>query len=163
MSNAEVNALLGRGSEFEGKLTFEGTVRIDGKFSGEIFSDDTLIVGEGARVKAEIEVANVIIYGDVIGNVRAKAGVELHAPARLKGNITAAALQIAPGVIFDGACQMTSATGTSNAPGRSASAPPRGAPKQAAPNPPARPQTEGAPPDLPGDAPMKGKIEPAIV
>ena len=52
----EINALLGKGSEFEGKLLFEGTVRIDGKFKGEIKSSDTLIVGEGAKVEAEISV-----------------------------------------------------------------------------------------------------------
>ena len=126
MSNqaAEVNALLGRGSEFEGKLTFEGTVRIDGKFTGEIFSNDTLIVGEGARVKAEISVATVIIYGDVIGNVQAQNSVELHAPARLKGNITSPALVVDQGVIFDGNCNMTTPNSTRPA---AAAAPPAAA------------------------------------
>ena len=106
--SAEVNALLGQGSEFEGKLTFEGTVRIDGKFNGEIFSDDTLIIGDGARVKAEIEVATVIVYGDVLGNIKAKTCVELHAPCKLKGNITSPQLVVDQGVLFDGNCQMTS-------------------------------------------------------
>ena len=106
-NNAEVNALLGKGSEFEGKLTFEGTVRIDGKFEGEVFSDDTLIIGEGARVKAEINVSTVLIYGDVIGNVSARTAVELHAPARLKGNISAPSLVVEQGVVFDGNCKMT--------------------------------------------------------
>ena len=105
-TSAEVNALLGRGSEFEGKLTFEGTVRIDGKFSGEVFSDDTLIIGEGARVKAEIDVATVVIQGDVIGNIKAKSSIELRAPARLKGNISTPSLFVDKGVIFDGNCQM---------------------------------------------------------
>lgn len=122
-SSSEVNALLGRGSEFEGKLTFEGTVRIDGKFSGEIFSEDTLIIGEGARVKAEIDVATVIIYGDVVGNIKAKSAVELHAPARLKGNIAAAALVVDQGVVFDGNCQMTSSTRTQTASGHQAPPP----------------------------------------
>ena len=116
--NAEVNALLGRGSEFEGKLTFEGTVRIDGQFTGEILSNDTLIIGEGARVKAEIDVANVIVYGDVDGNIRAKSSCELHSPARLTGNITAPALVIDQGVQFDGNCSM--ATPESRAPRPSA-------------------------------------------
>jgi cytoskeletal protein CcmA (bactofilin family) len=107
-TTSEVNALLGRGSEFEGKLMFEGTVRIDGKFAGEVFSDDTLIVGEGARVKAEITVAHVIIYGDVVGNINASDSIELHAPARLKGNIIAPSLVVEQGVIFDGNCQMAS-------------------------------------------------------
>ena len=48
-----VTTLLGKGSEFEGKLSFEGTVRVDGKMTGEIFTDDVLIVGEGAEVNAE--------------------------------------------------------------------------------------------------------------
>ncbi len=121
--SAEVNALLGRGSEFEGKLTFEGTVRIDGKFSGEIFSEDTLIIGEGARVKAEIAVATVIIYGDVVGNIRSKNSVELHAPARLKGNILAPALVVEQGVIFDGNCQMTASEGQKRAGQNAAQAP----------------------------------------
>jgi cytoskeletal protein CcmA (bactofilin family) len=102
----EVNALLGKGSEFEGKLTFEGTVRIDGIFSGQIFTEDVLIVGEGAVVKAEIEVGTIIIHGHVLGNIRAKGAVEIHAPGRLKGNIITPALQVDRGVIFEGGCQM---------------------------------------------------------
>jgi cytoskeletal protein CcmA (bactofilin family) len=106
--STDINALLGRGSEFEGKLTFQGTVRIDGRFTGEIYSDGTLIVGEGAEVQAEIRVAQVMVYGDVTGNVQATEGVELHAPAQLRGNITSPALHIDKGVFFDGSCQMSS-------------------------------------------------------
>ena len=51
----EITALLGRGTQFEGKLHFEGRVRIDGVFKGEIQSDDTLVIGEGAEVHAEID------------------------------------------------------------------------------------------------------------
>ena len=101
-----LNALLGKGSEFEGKLTFEGSVRIDGKFSGEILSNDTLIIGEGAKVKAEITVGTVVIHGQVLGNIRANQAVEIHAPGRLKGNIVTPVLQIERGVIFEGNCVM---------------------------------------------------------
>jgi cytoskeletal protein CcmA (bactofilin family) len=102
----EINTLLGRGSEFEGKLTFEGTVRIDGKLSGEIFSDDVLVVGEGAEISAEIEVGVIIVEGNVTGNIRAKKAVELHAPARIKGNIETPSLYIDKGVMFEGHCKM---------------------------------------------------------
>jgi cytoskeletal protein CcmA (bactofilin family) len=102
----EINTLLGRGSEFEGKLTFEGTVRIDGKLSGEIFSDDVLIVGEGAEVSAEIEIGLLIVQGTVIGNIRAKRGVELHAPGKVRGDITTPVLQVEKGVIFEGRSHM---------------------------------------------------------
>jgi cytoskeletal protein CcmA (bactofilin family) len=102
----EINTLLGRGSEFEGKLTFEGTVRIDGKLSGEIFSEDVLVVGEGAMVNAEIDVGVIIVEGSVTGNIRAKRAVELHAPARVKGNIETPSLYIDKGVVFEGFSKM---------------------------------------------------------
>jgi cytoskeletal protein CcmA (bactofilin family) len=102
----EINTLLGPGSSFEGKLTFEGTVRIDGKLAGEIFSNDVLVVGEGAQVEAEIDVGVLIVEGMVTGNVRAKRLVELHAPARVRGNIETPSLFIDKGVLFEGQCRM---------------------------------------------------------
>ena len=105
-SVGEVTTLLGRGSEFEGKLSFEGTVRVDGKLSGEIFTDDVLIIGEGAEVNAEISVGAIIIEGTVHGNIHAKRSVEIHTPARVRGNISTPSLSIDKGVIFDGNCQM---------------------------------------------------------
>src|SRR5678815_729759 len=106
----DVTTLLGRGSEFEGKLTFEGTVRIDGKLSGEIFSDDVLVVGEGAEVHAEIDIGEIIIQGTVVGNIRAKRGVEIHAPGRVRGDITTPSLQIDKGVVFEGRSYMEGVT-----------------------------------------------------
>ena len=105
-SSSEVTTLLGRGSEFEGKLSFEGTVRIDGKLSGEIFTDDVLIIGEGAEVNAEINVGAIVVEGTVHGNIRAKRSVEIRTPGRVRGNITTPSLFIEKGVIFDGNCQM---------------------------------------------------------
>jgi cytoskeletal protein CcmA (bactofilin family) len=103
---AQVTTLLGRGSEFEGKLSFEGTVRVDGKLSGEIFTEDVLIIGEGAEVRAEINVGAVIIEGSVQGNIHAKRSVEIHTPGRVRGNIITPSLFIEKGVMFDGTCQM---------------------------------------------------------
>ena len=106
VGGAQVTTLLGRGSEFEGKLSFEGTVRVDGKLSGEIFTEDTLIIGEGAEVRAEINVGAVIIEGSVQGNIHAKRSVEIHTPGRVRGNIITPSLFIEKGVMFDGSCQM---------------------------------------------------------
>src|SRR3954451_1228673 len=88
----EVHTLLGKGSEFEGKLTFEGQVRIDGKFSGQIFTKDTIVIGDGARVQAEISAGTVIIHGTVEGNVKATQLIELKQPGRVKGTLEAPAL-----------------------------------------------------------------------
>jgi cytoskeletal protein CcmA (bactofilin family) len=105
-ATGDLNALLGRGSEFEGKLTFEGTVRIDGKFNGTIVTNDVLVVGEGAKVAAEIACGTIIVHGEISGNVKARNAVELHHPARMKGNIETPSLMIEKGVAFDGQCKM---------------------------------------------------------
>lgn len=108
----EITALLGRGTRFEGKLFFEGRVRVDGIFKGEIKSDDTLIIGDGAEVHAEIDVATVIIRGGVVhGNVRASTSIEIHAPGKLVGNINSPSLYIERGVEFQGSCRMDAGEG----------------------------------------------------
>lgn len=107
----EITALLGRGTRFEGKLYFEGRVRIDGTFKGEIKSDDTLIIGDGAEVHAEIDVATVIVRGGAVhGNVRASQGIEIHAPGKLIGNIHSPSVFIERGVEFQGSCRMDPTT-----------------------------------------------------
>jgi len=105
-AGGEINAFLGRGTDFNGKLTFEGTVRLDGKFSGEIFSPGILIIGETASVKADINVGTLILSGEMTGNIEAKARVEVHAPGKIYGNITSPVLVIDEGVLFEGSCTM---------------------------------------------------------
>jgi len=110
-AQSDLNALLGRGSEFDGKLTFEGTVRIDGKFTGSIVTNDVLVVGEGARISAEITCGTLIVHGEVNGDIRAKGAVEFHQPARVRGNVETPTLMIEKGVIFEGQCKMESLGG----------------------------------------------------
>ena len=105
-ASTDLNALLGRGSEFEGKLTFEGTVRIDGKFTGSIMTGDVLVVGEGAKISAEITCGTIIVHGEVNGNIRAKSSIELHHPAKVRGNIETPSLMIEKGVLFEGQAKM---------------------------------------------------------
>ena len=104
--SSDLNALLGRGAEFEGKLTFEGTVRIDAKFTGTIVTNDVLVVGEGAKISAEIACGSIVVHGEVNGNIKAKNAVELHHPAKVKGNIETPSLVIEKGVIFCGEAKM---------------------------------------------------------
>lgn len=102
----EIKAFLGEGTDFKGILTFEGTVRIDGQMEGEIFTKDTLIVGESAVVSAEINVNNIAISGVVRGNINATGKVEVHRPGKLFGNVKTPSLFIEEGVIFEGNCSM---------------------------------------------------------
>ena len=105
-SGGNLNAFLGEGTSFKGILTFEGTVRIDGRFTGTIVTSDTLVVGEGAQVSAEITCGTIIVHGAVTGNVKASVAVELHPPARVTGNIETPALLVVKGVSFNGQCKM---------------------------------------------------------
>jgi cytoskeletal protein CcmA (bactofilin family) len=103
----EITALLGRGTHFEGKLAFDGRVRIDGSFRGEISSEDTLIVGDGANVEAEITAGTVIIKGGTVsGNVRARRSIELYVPAKVSGTLQAPEVFMDKGVQFSGSCTM---------------------------------------------------------
>jgi len=120
--------LLGEGAEFEGKLTFAGTVRIDAKFKGSIFTNDVLVVGEHARIDADITCGTVVVYGEVNGNIKAKTAVELHHPAKLRGNVESPSLAIDKGVLFQGESKMAPADKSSSSRasvsnGTSASAP----------------------------------------
>lgn len=102
----QVTAILDQGSSFEGKLSFEGTVQIGGKFKGEIFTKDTIIIGETAFIEAEIEADFIIISGRVVGNLYARRRVIMHPPAIFKGTVTSPSLRIDEGVVFEGASYM---------------------------------------------------------
>jgi cytoskeletal protein CcmA (bactofilin family) len=103
---SQVSAFIGLGTEFSGQLNFDGVIRLDGHFSGEINSNGTLIIGDTARVNAEINVDTVIVSGEVHGNICAQNRVEFHAPAKHYGNILAPVVTIDEGVLFEGNCQM---------------------------------------------------------
>ena len=127
-SGTEITALLGRGTRFEGKLHFEGRVRVDGQFKGEIKSDDTLVIGDGAEVHAEIDCATVIVRGGTVhGNIRAKTALEIHAPGKVVGNIHSPSIFIDRGVEFQGSCRMdaigSDAKATKDAPATKATTP----------------------------------------
>jgi len=102
----EISAYLGKETLFEGKMTFEGVFRLDGKFEGEIFESGTLIVGETAIIKGKIGIDTIIINGSVEGDVYAKARVEIHSTGKVYGNLFTPILTINEGGIFEGHCKM---------------------------------------------------------
>jgi cytoskeletal protein CcmA (bactofilin family) len=102
----QTHTVLGPEASFDGKLTFQGTVRIDGAFSGEILTDDVLVVGKGAKIKAEVHVGSLYLDGEIAGNVFSKNSVEIHAPGVLRGNIQTPSITIERGAVFEGSCHM---------------------------------------------------------
>jgi len=104
--HAEITAFLGKGTEFKGVLSFEGTIRVDGKVEGEVLSKDTLIAGDEAHLQGEISVGTIISSGKIVGNVIASQKAHILAPGVIEGNIKTPKLIIEEGVTFDGKCEM---------------------------------------------------------
>lgn len=103
----ELQALLGQGAEFEGTLVFQGRIRIEGRFKGTIRSEDVLILGPSAEVRADVQVGTLIVRGGVLwGDVRASRLVEIYAPGRVHGNIEAPQMFLDKGAKFEGQCTM---------------------------------------------------------
>jgi cytoskeletal protein CcmA (bactofilin family) len=102
----DVHTFFGKGAEFDGKLTFDGSVRIDGKFSGEIHTKDTLVVGEGANVNAEISAGTVVINGTVEGNIKTTQAIDLRNTGRIRGNVETPQFSVERGSFFEGSCKM---------------------------------------------------------
>lgn len=105
----EVGSLLGKGASFKGKLTFFGTVRIEGEFEGEVISDDTLVIAPGAKVQGVINVGSLVVTGGVVeGEVNARESVEIMANGKLVGEVTTPSFQIEKGAVFMGSSKMIS-------------------------------------------------------
>ena len=105
----EISAYLGKETVFQGKMTFEGVFRLDGKFEGEIFDSGTLIVGETANIKGKIGLQTLVINGRVDGDIYAKARVEIHSTGKVYGTLSTPILTINEGGIFEGSCKMEGA------------------------------------------------------
>ncbi len=103
----DLSAFIDEASEIEGKYTFTGTVMMNGRFSGEIQTADTLIIGDKGVVKANIRAGTVVVSGEVTGNVLATERVELRGTARVFGDVEAPVVVVEEGVVFEGHCRMT--------------------------------------------------------
>ncbi len=107
--SSEVAGFIGKGMRMEGKLVFDGSVRIEGHYKGEIESGGILLVGEGALIEGEVRVSTVIVSGEIRGMISAGTRVELKSPCRVIGDINTPNLLMDEGVVFEGNCVMTKA------------------------------------------------------
>ena len=111
IGEGKMNSIIGKGCKINGTIEVtEGTLRIDGEFEGTINCPDTLIIGKGGKVNADVKVKNAVIGGTVIGNIDAKQKIELEAGSRVEGDIKTTRLVIDEGVFFEGSCKMSPET-----------------------------------------------------
>ncbi len=104
---AHLKAYMGEEAVFNGSLSFEGTVRIDGRFEGQVTTQDTLIVGETGHLVADITAGTVVCKGKIDGTINATNRVEIHSSSQVVGTVKTPALNVEVGGVFDGQCEMT--------------------------------------------------------
>ena len=104
-SNHGATSVIDHGCESQGRLNFVGTVAMKGKFRGELFSADTLLLAQEGEVEAEVQVAVGIIDGQIKGNITGRERIELGSTARIFGNIVTPILVLQEGAVFDGQCK----------------------------------------------------------
>ncbi len=102
-----INSVIGQGSIFEGKFYIAGSLRIDGKFEGEIKTDEALYIGETGKVKTNIAAKEVTVSGTLIGNIKAENEVRLEETGRMLGDIYTPYLDLAKGVVAKGNITIT--------------------------------------------------------
>ena len=107
MKPRDFTTLINEGTEIEGKVSFSGTVLLNGRVRGEIISNDVLVVGEKGAVNASIHAGIVEISGEVVGNISASDRIELRANCRVYGDIEAPVVIIDEGALLEGQCRMT--------------------------------------------------------
>ena len=101
-----IRTTLGKETKFKGTMRFEDSLKIEGKFEGEIVSRGFLYIEKGAEVRANITVGSLVIGGSVQGNIIAYNKVEMLSTGQVYGNVKTRVLKIADGVVFDGQCEM---------------------------------------------------------
>jgi cytoskeletal protein CcmA (bactofilin family) len=106
-NNEEINAFVGKGVNFKGVISYNGTVRIDGQLDGEIHTEGVLIVGEEAVISAKITAGTVVCKGKITGDISAREKVKLRAPAVVNAGVKAPLLSMEEGVVFNGNLEMS--------------------------------------------------------
>lgn len=107
--NEDMKAFLGKGAEFIGKMIFNGNVRIDGDFQGEIYGQGSVDVGQGGLVKANIVVNSIYIGGEVQGSIEVKEKINIHSTGKLLGDVRTPVFIMEEGAVFDGRSHMLEA------------------------------------------------------
>ncbi|MFZ5945020.1 MAG: bactofilin family protein [Bacillota bacterium] len=102
----KVETLIGSGTHFQGVITSQGTVRVDGSFTGEIKIQGDLVIGESGVLEANIDARNILVAGEIKGNVHAKGKVEITPSGKVLGDIKVKNLIIDEGAQFKGNCIM---------------------------------------------------------
>lgn len=103
---AALNNFLGEGSLFRGDCFVTGDLRLEGTIEGRIETPGTVFIGESGRCLGDIMASEVIVGGEIQGQVVAHGSLTLLGSGRIRGNIAVACLDIADKAVFQGFCRI---------------------------------------------------------
>ena len=105
-SSARIDTLIGQGTEINGDLVFSGGLHVDGKICGNVVAEEgstaILILSEFGRIEGEVRVPNMVLNGEIIGDVYGSIRVELAPKSRIKGSVYYNLIEMAIGAEVNG-------------------------------------------------------------
>ncbi len=104
--DSKLEAILGADSKISGNLFFKGVAEINAQIEGEIIGESLITIGQTAKLKSNIKASQIVIYGNVVGDLIAKEKISLKKGALLNGNIESPSIEVEDGAIFNGQCIM---------------------------------------------------------
>jgi len=107
VSGGPAVTVIGSDCTFKGEASFDGAMKVEGRFEGKISSKGKLSLGRGAQIAADVTVGQALVEGTFKGNVTATERLELTSTAHVLGDIRAPKLVIAEGATFVGNCHVS--------------------------------------------------------
>jgi cytoskeletal protein CcmA (bactofilin family) len=95
-------AIMGADAHYEGDLRFDGRVRVDGHFSGRIYSEDLLEVGRDGIIEGEADVCRAVVAGEIRGRIRVREHLLLESTAKVNAVMDVGVLEVLPGAQIRG-------------------------------------------------------------
>lgn len=103
----KIETIIGKETTFSGKLESGGSIRIDGSFEGDVTAQSEVFIGEHANVKASIKCNNVILAGQVEGDINTEEKLDIRSTGVLIGDAQVGSLVVEDGAVFTGTCKMS--------------------------------------------------------
>lgn len=108
-------SVVSKNVRIEGELQGPENLHVEGYIKGAIVLSGDIFIGNTGIVEADLEAKNIIIQGEVTGNVKAHRQLEIHPSGKLIGDCTAASIDIKEGAVFEGRSNMMKTRSTTTA------------------------------------------------
>lgn len=102
----EAETVIGPSVKVEGNFASDGDVVIEGQLTGTLKTSKNVRIGTAARIKADVEAANILQSGEIRGNVKCLEKLQLKSTAKIFGNVETNILSVEEGGVLNGKCQM---------------------------------------------------------